>query len=93
MQLMERFDEDGLQIFATVARLIWLKRNFIVFGGEMTCPAVLVQHAQEQMEAWCQANRREPRREVIPQNLLIVKWTKPPLGFIKLNWDASIDKV
>jgi ribonuclease HI len=42
---------------------------------------------------WCQANRREPKREVIPRHPLIVEWTKPPLGTIKLNWDASIDKV
>jgi hypothetical protein len=92
-QMMVRVDEDEMQLIATISRSIWLRWNSVVFGGEMMGPATVVQRAKEQVEMWCQANRRAPNREVIPRNHLIVEWTKPPLGSIKLNWDASTDKV
>ena len=59
-QLVARVDEDEMQLLATIARLIWLGRNFIVLMGEMIGPATIVQRAKEQVEAWCQANQREP---------------------------------
>jgi hypothetical protein len=90
---MARVDEDELQLITTISRQIWLRRNSVVFGGEMMGPAAIFQRAKEQVEMWCQANRREPNLEVIPRYPLIVEWTKSPLGRIKLNWDASIDQV
>jgi hypothetical protein len=64
---------------------IWLRRNSIVFGGGMTVPATIVQIAKEQVEAWCKANKRKPRKDVPLKQPLIVMWSKPPLGSIMLN--------
>jgi hypothetical protein len=41
-QLMVQVDEDEMQFIATISRLIWLRRNSVVFGGELMAPATVV---------------------------------------------------
>jgi uncharacterized protein YutE (UPF0331/DUF86 family) len=53
-QQMEQIDEDQLQL----VRQIWLRRNAIVFGGDMVDPTTLYRLAKEQMESWANANQR-----------------------------------
>lgn len=36
-------DEDEVQLFGTVARQLWLRRNSVVFGGMLTTHAMVVQ--------------------------------------------------
>jgi hypothetical protein len=52
-QQMEQLDEDQLQL----VRQIWLRRNAIVFGGDMVDPTTLYRLAKEQMESWANANQ------------------------------------
>jgi hypothetical protein len=37
-KIMQRLDEEELQLFLVVACQIWLRRNAIVFGGEFLSP-------------------------------------------------------
>jgi hypothetical protein len=50
-QLQDKFDEQDLQFIAITARLIWLRRNDVVFGGDFQAPSTIVSRAKEQQEA------------------------------------------
>jgi hypothetical protein len=91
-KLMERFDDEQMTLVATVARQIWFRRNSVVFGGEMVSPVLVVRHAKEQVEAWCSASKRQITPHVVPAQPSVVCWTKPPVGFVKINWDASVNR-
>ncbi|XP_059441892.1 uncharacterized protein LOC132174217 [Corylus avellana] len=90
--LLERLDADQLQLMAAVARQIWLRRNSVVFGGELTDPGTIIRWAKDQVENWCTFSKRIPKREVVLWPPSPAAWTKPPQGYTKINWDASVDK-
>jgi ribonuclease HI len=88
--MMERVDADQMHLFVTVARQLWLRRNAVVFGGAMVAPSDLVRRAREQFEAVCDAVVT-PIPAIVASSLLTV-WQPPPVGHVKINWDASISK-
>ncbi|XP_059450800.1 uncharacterized protein LOC132181566 [Corylus avellana] len=90
--LLERLDADQLQLMAATARQIWLRRNSVVFGGELTDPSTIIRWAKDQVENWCTFSKRIPKREVVSGSPSPAAWTKPPQGYMKINWDASVDK-
>jgi ribonuclease HI len=93
--LQRRLDAEGMQLVAVVARLLWLRRNKLIFEGLFQSPADLIRLAQEQLQSFriaelggcAQGFQLSPLSNSVPQ-----KWKKPPHGVIKLNWDAAIDK-
>ena len=87
---MERSEADQMHLLVTVARQIWLRRNSVVFGGAMVAPSDLVRRAREEFEAVCIA-AVTPIPAVVVSTPLPV-WQPPPVGHIKINWDASINK-
>jgi hypothetical protein len=89
--LSHRLDTGQLQLFAVTARLIWMRRNKWVFEEEFQPPAVIMKLAHEQHNAYADA---ELSRAVhLPATTIpeIPQWTKPPLGVLKLNWDAALN--
>ena len=58
----------------------------------MVSPILVVRHAKGQVEAWCNASQRKITPNAVSAQPSVVKWTKPPEGFVKINWDASVNK-
>jgi hypothetical protein len=52
---MEWVDEEELELVATIARRIWLRRNFVVYGGELMHASQLVKSAKDLVEEFHQA--------------------------------------
>ena len=48
--LTERLDVEEIQMVAAVARLLWLRRNRVVFLGEFTSPIQMLETASSQLE-------------------------------------------
>ncbi|XP_059455066.1 uncharacterized protein LOC132185289 [Corylus avellana] len=90
-KLLERLNAEQMQLVAMVARLIWLRRNSVVFGGDFLDPSSLLRRAQDQVEACIKASQRRTRRGEKLNTPPIVVWQKPPVGCVKLNWDAGLD--
>ena len=49
--MLDKFDVEDLQFIAITARLIWLRRNDVVFGGEFLTPLAIIHRAKEQQDA------------------------------------------
>ena len=90
--LHERLRTDELQLVAIIARLIWLRRNTVVFGGDLSAPAELIRHGEEQIDTFWKAEKSSQSRNVVRASLGVQRWCKPAQGVVKINWDASVDK-
>jgi ribonuclease HI len=94
MRLVERLTDEELRLVGTVARQIWFRRNKVVFKGEFKDPRELVQAARTQIDQHDKA--MDKRNMVHPiegqtSNRAFVRWKNPPLGVLKINWDAALD--
>ena len=84
-------DPNELQLFAVIVRQLWLRRNQYVFGGPLTAPTALIRQAWDQMEAFDLAYTSRRGRVQNVKITLLLKWQAPHEGFLKINWDASLE--
>lgn len=68
-----------------------MRRNSVVFGGDFLDPSSLLRRAQDQVEACIKVSQRRIGRGEKINTPPIVVWQKPPVGCVKLNWDAALD--
>jgi hypothetical protein len=71
---------------------MWFRRNKVVFGEELISPSKVNCIAFKQIELFKLPKQRPSRQDVLPREPEELWWEKPALGWIKVNWDASIDK-
>lgn len=90
-KMLERLGADQMQLVATTARLLWLRQNGVIYGGEFLDPPTMLRRAKEQVEACDEGTQRRNGREERPRHAVTVIWQIPRSGIIKLNWDASIN--
>jgi hypothetical protein len=82
--------EEFIEVL-TIARLIWLRRNEVVFHDGFFAPISLVVKAVQIVEEFNKANSYPPSRPILKENT-DMSWQRPPLGMIKVNWDIAIDR-
>jgi hypothetical protein len=95
VRLVERLSEDELRLLVYMAQQIWFRWNDFVFNGEFRPPEKLVQVARLQMEQYDQATASKDKEDLDMGNTcnrIQVRWKKPPVGVVKLNWDAAVDE-
>jgi hypothetical protein len=56
LKLHDRLGEGDMQLIATIAREIWLRRNKFVFDGIFT-PSTVIRSAKDQVEGFAAANQ------------------------------------
>jgi len=88
--LLEKLDEEEFAQAMGVAKLIWLRRNSFIFYGPFLSPSFLNKQASASMEGFLQANA-PLETEVLVGPCEKSSWIRPPVDFLKCNWDASID--
>jgi len=95
---LQRFSKENLELLIGVARGIWFRRNKFVFEGTFTHPdevyTVAVRFIREYKES------KQLDQSVLMQPVKgssnssdTITWSPPSNGFIKLNWDAAINKI
>jgi ribonuclease HI len=89
-RLIDKCTDEEVQMAVMVARQIWHRRNNMVFGGKFTSPKLLVKTAKDQLEAFISANQYARTQATRVRREPYIPWTKPPLGVIKVNWDAAV---
>jgi ribonuclease HI len=90
-KLMGKLETEEVSFMACVARQVWLRRNKVVFGEELQSPSKVIQLATVQMEAFTEAEIRRSRGLTPTAVAEVTTWSRPPEGYLKCNWDASLD--
>ncbi|GLT54215.1 hypothetical protein SLA2020_274320 [Shorea laevis] len=91
-ELSEKLEREEFELVATITRRIWLRRNGVVFCGELSHPTQVVKCAQESLEEYYAAVQQERHNMGKRTRIVMPRWMAPPCGVIKINLDASIDK-
>ncbi|XP_059441955.1 uncharacterized protein LOC132174293 [Corylus avellana] len=91
LKLLNRLEDLDFDLVACTAWQIWLRQNILVFEGEFTHPKIVAQAAGNELAFHLQVSQRANggRRKSCQQ--ANEKWKAPPMGIVKLNWDAAID--
>jgi ribonuclease HI len=93
LQLAEKVfnncETEEIQLFVGTARLLWLRRNDVVFGKMLQHPTEVAKRAKRHVEEFLQAseNRNMDAPSVAAQRDR--RWRAPEEGWLKANWDAS----
>ena len=90
-ELTDRLDANEMQMVVVVTRLVWLRRNRVVFGGDFMSPKHILEIASSQLDNFSKAEvgrRMGNIDRFVPE---VAKWSKPSPGWIKLNWNVAID--
>ncbi|XP_041016138.1 uncharacterized protein LOC121258658 [Juglans microcarpa x Juglans regia] len=69
-------DHNVMEIFSVIARGIWLRRNKLIFEDSFTHPT----------KVQCTS-----RKGVQVHQADLPDWNPPPIGFININWDATLN--
>ena len=91
MRLMDRLEGPDFDKLVFTARQIWIRWNKLVFEREFTHLKIAAQVAVDQLEFHVKVNQRPESSERGKRNQ-DEKWTAPQLGYVKINWDAALDK-
>ncbi|KAG6687379.1 hypothetical protein I3842_11G068200 [Carya illinoinensis] len=90
--MLEKLPSEVLCEMAVTIKLLWYRRNNLVFEDIFSSPANLSKRIQAELSiirlGGEQGAVKQPRQVLSPQS-----WTPPPLGMLKANWDAANDKI
>jgi len=95
-------EDEELLMTLTMARLIWLRRNDVVFGRVFSPPSNLVQVADRMVGEFNIAVQKglEGVSNQVLQNYVgqqrgqsnqVHGWNPSPVNYKKINWDAALD--
>ena len=74
--LHERLEATELQLMVVVARLIWLRRNTVIFGGVLSTLAEIVRQGQGQLDSFWEAETKKQSRPIIGEIQVVQRWEK-----------------
>jgi ribonuclease HI len=85
---LARCNEEVVQLFAGVARRLWLHRNEVVHGSH---PTLLVRQARIAVEEFKKVHEQAELPND-PQSRLVQEgsWKAPQSRWVKAKWDASL---
>jgi hypothetical protein len=89
--IMQKCVAEDVVLFVGLAKRIWMRRNDLVFGGFFASQQVLLQATIRTVEEYhlAQGLRDRPLQVAGIQGQAC--WTAPSPGWVKANWDASLD--
>jgi hypothetical protein len=91
IQLWKKLEAVEFDEALSTLRLIWLRRNAYVFDRGFSPPSQLISEARLDLLGYKEAQDRLDK-EKAPRSPLLTRWTRPPRGWMKANWAASIDE-
>jgi ribonuclease HI len=89
--LAERCSMEEIEMCAVIARAIWTRRNAVVHGEAFEHPNVLLRKARESLRQFQSMQIESNTGEEAPGTGITQKWTGPPNGSYKVNWDIALD--
>jgi hypothetical protein len=93
LYFFEKFNGEEVMEALTVAWMIWLRRNSVMFGKGFLLLSRSFQFSNVKiyLESWSQASSSSAQTN-IGLEVSHSTWNKPSARWWKINWDATIDK-
>jgi ribonuclease HI len=93
---VERGTKEELELMAVIARRIWLRRNAWLFERRFDHPNTVYNEALRSLVEFKRCNIKEQESSVSvgreeAQSIKQTCWIPPPVGLIKVNWDAALN--
>jgi hypothetical protein len=88
--IFAKYSFEVIAQFVGIARMIWLRRNEVVYGGGFLHPKLLVQQSVKAAEDFSLVWGQKESRTL--ETLILDRWNAPFVGWMKVNSDASVDK-
>jgi hypothetical protein len=89
--LFSLLESDELEQVLCLSRCLWLRRNSVVFGGNLLPPSQVFRQGREALEVFRNSVQGPDPPQTAPPRLDRNLWQKPEAGVVKTNWDAAID--
>lgn len=86
----EKCNKDVFRLFAETARQIWFRRNRWIHDGVFTHPNKVARTAAKVVEDFTVAQLGDANK-VREKEVRLILWKKPPVGWVKVNCDASLN--
>jgi hypothetical protein len=87
-ELLHFSGKEDIKLMAVVARMLWIRRNALVYGKKVSPSSSVIGCASESSEAFQLANSQKDR-PIERVNTKNVQWEAPKNDFVKINWDAA----
>ncbi|KAF5477421.1 hypothetical protein F2P56_004061 [Juglans regia] len=93
-KLIEKLNGSKLEEVAIVMRGLWLRRNESIFEDKFKSPSQVRRIAKHDMTEYQQAQHTDKASLRMNDESCskTIRWEKPRPGYVKSNWDATIDK-
>jgi hypothetical protein len=87
-----QFTAAEMELLVILVRRIWLRRNTFMFEGIFTPRKIVVSSAIEAHQEYKLCHQKmQPVVEVLAP-IPVRKWQPPPVGVVKVNWDAAVNR-
>ncbi|XP_042939454.1 uncharacterized protein LOC122274482 [Carya illinoinensis] len=90
ISMLENLDGDVLARMTVVAWRIWKRMNEVVFQEEFTSPKLLLKQTSRKPQDLRLLNHK-PSSSLNSEIDPLAQWLAPPIGYYKINWDATMD--
>lgn len=88
--VFDKCTRDEMELFCSIARPIWMRRNEVLHEGSFVHPTSLVQRAVQAVEDYRRAQERNGLVRDTQENQPAMGWKLPDTGWYKANWDAAV---
>jgi hypothetical protein len=83
-ELLHFSGKEDIKLMAVVARMLWIRRNALVYGKKVSPSSSVIGCASESSEAFQLANSQKDR-PIERVNTKNVQWEAPKNDFVKIN--------
>jgi hypothetical protein len=83
--------EEEIQLFAGLTRLLWLRGNEFLHEGRFTNPNVLVQMANSKVMEFNKLHEGNATEPTLAGRENMQNWKPPEADILKANWDAALN--
>ncbi|KAF5471050.1 hypothetical protein F2P56_011525 [Juglans regia] len=92
-RMVQQLNQRDIELVAVTMRYIWLRRNKVVFKEQFTGPKRVLSKAMEDIEVYREAQEIScgQRRSSGVMGNREVRWKKPGVDEVKVNWDAAFN--
>ena len=85
LEVVKRCDQKEVDLFAVIARKIWMRRNQVVHGGPFSHPNQVLKEAESVLEEYRLSHVTSNMPQPSSSSMLVEKWMPPPRNFVKIN--------